>query len=74
VHGDERQCAARFDHWDFNRQRLFVYEKPLEVQGGDVIRVSCAYTTRGRAVPVGIGERIDDEECLASLFVAGLRR
>ena len=70
LHGGERTCAANFDHWDFYRQRLFIYQKPLEVHGGDAVRVSCVYTTQGRAAPVRMGERIEDEECLASLLVA----
>jgi hypothetical protein len=72
--GDDRNCAARFDRWDVNRQRLFLYEKPLEVQGSDLVRVSCVYTTQQRTVPVRSGEHIDDEQCLASLLVAGLGR
>jgi hypothetical protein len=55
VRGDDHQCAARFDHWDFNRQRLFLYEKPLEVQGSDLVRVSCVYTTQRRTAPVRAG-------------------
>jgi hypothetical protein len=33
LRGTERTCAASFDHWDFYRQRLFVYEKPLSSGG-----------------------------------------
>jgi mono/diheme cytochrome c family protein len=74
VRGTEHTCAASFDHWDFYRQRLFIYEKPLDVHAGDSMRVSCVYTTRGRTAPVGMGPAIDDEECLASLLVAGPAR
>jgi hypothetical protein len=72
--GGDQKCAARFDRWDSNRQRLFLYEKPLEVQGSDLVRISCVYTTQQRTVPVRAGEQIDDEQCLASLLVAGLGR
>jgi len=74
VRGTKRECAASFDHWDFYRQRLFVYEKPLDVHAGDSMRVSCVYTTQGRTAPVAMGGGIDDEECLASLLVAGPAR
>ncbi|MFL5416456.1 MAG: hypothetical protein ACJ78Y_10675 [Myxococcales bacterium] len=72
--GGDRKCAARFDHWDVNRQRLFLYETPLEVQASDVVHLSCVYTTERRTAAVGAGEHIDDEQCLASLLVAGLGR
>lgn len=73
VHGAERTCAANFDHWNFYAQRLFLYEKPLEVRRGDSVRVGCVYTTQGRPSPVQMGERIDEEECRASLLVAAPR-
>jgi hypothetical protein len=62
-------CAANFDHWSFYRQRLFLYTQPLRVEAGDVLRVSCIYDTHSRSEPTEMGERIDQEECLASLLV-----
>jgi hypothetical protein len=32
---------------------------------GDVLRLSCIYTTLGKAHPVRSGEWIEDEECAA---------
>lgn len=70
-HGAEHACAANFDHWNFYQQRLFVYQEPLEIRAGDQVHVSCVYTTQSRSEPVQMGESIRQEECLASLLVAG---
>src|SRR6266540_4088443 len=35
-----------------------------------VLRVSCVYNTQSRMAPTGMGESIEDEQCLASLLVA----
>jgi hypothetical protein len=63
-------CLANFDHWSFFRQRLFEYEAPQRLLPGDVLRLSCVYTTLGKARPVRSGEWIEDEECAAFLYVA----
>jgi hypothetical protein len=63
-------CLANFDHWSFFRQRLFEYEAPQRLLPGDVLRLSCVYTTQGKARPVRSGEWIEDEECAVFLYVA----
>jgi hypothetical protein len=63
-------CLANFDHWSFFRQRLFEYEAPQRLLPGDVLRLSCVYTTLGKARPIRSGEWIEDEECAAFLYVA----
>jgi hypothetical protein len=60
-------CLANFDHWSFFRQRLFEYEAPQRLLPGDVLRLSCVYTTLGKARPIRSGEWIEDEECAAFL-------
>ena len=67
--GATRSCAASFDHWDFYRQRLFVYDEPLRVEAGDRLRVSCVYNTQSATQPVQDGETIHDEACTANLYV-----
>lgn len=62
-------CLANFDHWMFFRQRLFEYEDPARLAPGDVLRLSCVYTTQGRAQPVRSGEWISDEQCAAFLYL-----
>lgn len=64
------RCMSSFDHWNFYRQRLFEFESPLELDAGARLRVTCAYTTESRGEPTHLGQRIEDEECLAELLVA----
>lgn len=62
-------CLASFDHWMFFRQRLFEYEEPQPLAPGDVLRLSCVYTTQGKTQPVRKGEWIADEDCAAFLYI-----
>jgi hypothetical protein len=64
------KCMSSFDHWNFYRQRLFELKSPIELDAGARLRISCAYDTESHAEPTHLGERIDDEECLAELLVA----
>jgi hypothetical protein len=64
-----RSCLASFNHWDFYRQQLFVYETPRDLRAGDKLGLSCFYTTQGRSAPTPNGEDIDDEQCMISLLV-----
>lgn len=70
VQAGKQECVASFDHWHFYRQRLFEYADPLELEPGDVLRVSCLYNTQSRTSPTEMGESIDQEQCLASLLVS----
>jgi hypothetical protein len=63
------RCMSSFDHWNFYRQRLFELESPLVLDAGARLRVTCAYTTESRGEPTRLGQRIEDEECLAELLV-----
>jgi hypothetical protein len=67
--GAERRCLATFDHWHFYNGRLFNAANPIDVNPGDRITISCAYHTLGRPAPTVFGDGIDDEECVARLFV-----
>ena len=67
--GATRSCVANFDHWKFYDQRQFNYLAPVPVDAGDVLNITCSYTTQGSPTPVKMGETIHDEECLAWLYV-----
>ncbi|WP_394831419.1 hypothetical protein LVJ94_33395 [Pendulispora rubella] len=69
VRAGARDCAANFDHWNFYSQRLFIYEKPLHLEPGDRLGITCVYNTESAAHPVHRGESIRDEECKANLYV-----
>jgi hypothetical protein len=63
------RCMSSFDHWNFYRQRLFELESPVVLDAGARLRVTCAYDTESRGEPTRLGQRIEDEECLAELLV-----
>jgi hypothetical protein len=67
--GGRQICLATFDHWHFFNQQLFRTKKPITVEANDKLRISCAYRTLGRAEPVAFGDLIDNEECVAWLYV-----
>jgi hypothetical protein len=67
--GDSWQCMSSFDHWNFYNQRLFELEHPVDLEAGARLRLLCAYDTESRAEPTIMGQRIEDEECLAELLV-----
>jgi hypothetical protein len=43
--------------------------KPAVIEPNDTLDVSCAFGTLGRSARVDFGDPIDDEECVAYLFV-----
>jgi hypothetical protein len=62
-------CLGDFDHWHFNDQQLFRARQPISLEPGDTLRLQCSYRTLGRVEPMRFGEALDDEECVARLFV-----
>ena len=62
-------CLGSFDHWHVIEQQLDRAQTPALLEAYDRVRVSCAYETLGRDRPVKFGDGIDDEECVAYLFV-----
>ncbi len=67
--GGERSCLANFDHWNFYNQRSFEYARPMALKPGDTLQLSCVYNTQSRLEPVSLGEDIEQEECVAYLYV-----
>ncbi len=67
--GGRETCLATFDHWWFYNQQLFLLDRPLPVERDDQLRIACSYGTLGRTRPIEFGDGIDDEECVAYLFV-----
>ena len=67
--GAKSICLANFDHWNIYNQQLFSSQRPVGLEPNDRVRISCVYGTLGREQPVVFGDGIDDEECVAYLFV-----
>lgn len=68
--GDEAQCAARVDHWDFHWQRMYFYKQPYIITGDTELSVTCEYDTTSVNEPVRPGWGTRNEMCLATLFFA----
>jgi hypothetical protein len=66
------RCMGSFDHWEFSRQRLFSFEKPVELAPRAHLRVSCAFDTRARSAPTRMGDGFGEEECRAELLVLAI--
>lgn len=67
--GGQTTCAMDIPHWDLHWEGLYLYEEPLPVAAGDVIRLTCAYDTTSRTDPVEWGTGEADERCMAWMLV-----
>jgi len=62
-------CLLDLPRWDFNWQRTYFYEAPIQLPSSPTFRLTCRYDTRSRSQPVSWGEGTMDEMCLAFLYV-----
>lgn len=67
--GQQRQCAADVQRWDFHWQRMYFYAQPLVLSAGSSVEVTCDFDTSQRTSPVLPGWGTQNEMCLATLFV-----
>ncbi len=70
LRGEARACVANIERFVFGNQRQFEYATPLRAEAGDTFRAKCTFTTLGLGAPITMGEAIDQEECVAWLYVA----
>jgi Cu2+-containing amine oxidase len=66
--GDDIECAADVDRYDYNWQRTYFYDGKINVDAGDTMRVQCDFDTRAAEGPVSAGFGTQDEMCLVGLF------
>ena len=67
--GGGMQCGARIDRWDFDWQRLYFLDEPIQTTYDDEVRVVCDYDTSLDTEPVFPGFGTDDEMCLVGLYI-----
>lgn len=67
---DGELCVADVHKWDFNWQRAYFYEEPVQVGRDALVNVKCSYDTSDRSEPVAAGLGTDDEMCLLGLYFA----
>jgi Copper type II ascorbate-dependent monooxygenase, C-terminal domain len=69
IRGTSSRCLASFDHWKVFTQQTFTSRQPVALVAGDELLVTCAYNTQSRAEVTVAGERIDQEDCAAYLYL-----
>lgn len=62
-------CVADVQAWDFNWQRMYLYETPIVFDSGDTLTVECGYDTTGDTEPTTPGWGTRNEMCLPGLLV-----
>ncbi|MCO4771026.1 MAG: hypothetical protein KDA24_13410 [Deltaproteobacteria bacterium] len=63
-------CVAEVQAWDYNWQRLYMYETPLAFGANDTLMVECVYDTSGDDEPIEPGWGTQNEMCLPGVLVA----
>ncbi len=64
----QMECAADVDRYDYNWQRTYFYDQPINVGMGDSLDVVCDFDTTKATQPVAAGFGTQDEMCLVGLF------
>jgi Copper type II ascorbate-dependent monooxygenase, C-terminal domain/Copper type II ascorbate-dependent monooxygenase, N-terminal domain len=67
--GSQDQCLLDVGNWDFHWQSFNMFTKPLTVQGGDTVTITCGYNTMGRSTVTTSGESTEDEMCMGFFYV-----
>ena len=66
--GQEEQCAANVQNWDFHWQRMYFYAEPITVVPDTQFSVTCDFDTSSVSKPVKPGWGTENEMCLATLY------
>jgi hypothetical protein len=69
LRGADEMCMVDVPAWDFNWQQLYLYEEPILVQPGDVLSITCGFSTLGQDKVVTWGDGTEDEMCLNYFYV-----
>lgn len=81
--GQER-CLIDIPSWDFNWQNVYIYKDPIEIKGGDSVKLECVFDNspeRNQALglnappaqPITWGEGTLDEMCLNYVIIEDIR-
>ncbi len=65
----QTQCLLDVGNWDFHWQSFNMYEKPLTVNAGDMVKITCGYDTTGRSAVTTSGEGTENEMCIAFFYI-----
>ncbi|MBX2799435.1 MAG: hypothetical protein KTR31_17300 [Myxococcales bacterium] len=69
-HADKTEtCVADVPNWDFNWQRIYMYDGPVPFSAADSLEVTCTYDTSGDTEPILPGWGTQNEMCLPGLLI-----
>jgi len=68
LRGGETTCLLNVPSWDFHWQEFFFYDSPVDLRGGDRLRITCGYDTSADTKTVTWGEGTADEMCVAGIY------
>lgn len=74
----EEECLLDGDRYDFNNQLTYMFKEPVYITGNTPIRLTCTWNNSVSnpdlvhmpPVPVGYGERTDEEMCYAFSYIS----
>lgn len=69
VDNDDR-CVMDLVNWSFHWQHFYWLEEPVQLGGGDTVRLTCRYDTTGDTQPVGFCEGTECEMCITYAYVS----
>lgn len=67
--GGAPDCAMDVPRWDFDWQRIYAYETPIEVAADDVVSVTCTYDTTADDRSITPGWGTQNEMCLVVMML-----
>jgi len=62
-------CVTEVQNWDFNWQRMYMYERPIQFDTTDTLHVECIYDTSNDDDPITPGWGTQNEMCLPGVLV-----
>ncbi len=69
IQDEKESCVAHADRYDFHWQGFAHYTKPIQVEGGSRLRITCTYDTLGRDNVTTWGQGTNDEMCIAFFYM-----
>lgn len=70
--GGASECLIDIPRWDFEWQGVYFFEESQVLNGGDRVRMRCAFDTQGQTEVVDWGDGTNDEMCLMYAYITGL--
>ncbi len=69
IRGGDSSCLVDVPRWDFHWHAFAMYSEPIEMRGGDTLRLTCGYDTSGETDTTVYGEGTHDEMCVNWMYI-----